>query len=124
MVCGWELEEFAARFALDDAVYVCVAFVVPDTLGGEIHGEGVGGFFPVVEGVGAVVSAAADAAADQTCPKVKVGLADAAFGGVFVFAGELAGFAEFVLRVAADGAAAAFPLLKTCAVENVLADNC
>lgn len=103
---------------------VCVAVVVPDSLGGKVHGEGVRGLFPVVEGVGTVVSAAADAAADQTCPEVKLRLADAAFGGVFVFAGHLASFAEFVLGVAADGAAAAFPLLETRAVEYVLTDDC
>ncbi len=80
--------------------------------------------FPVVKGVGAVISAAADATADKTCPEVKLGLTDAAFGGVLLFAGELARFAEFVLSVAADGAAAAFPLLQTRAVKYVLTDDC
>ena len=37
-----QLDEFAIIFGLHDAVDVAVGGVIPDTLGGEVHGEAVG----------------------------------------------------------------------------------
>lgn len=82
------------------------------------------GLFPVFECVGAIVATATDAAADKACPKVQLRLTGATFSRFFIFTGELTAFAKFVLCVSADGAAAAFPLLETRAMEHMLTYDC
>lgn len=74
--------------------------------------------------MGAVVSAAADATADETGPEVCIRVTDTAFSGFFVVAGELIAFAEVVLCVSTHGTAAAFPFLEACTMEDMLADDC
>lgn len=65
---GGELDELAIGFGLDQAVDVAVASVVPDVLRGDVHGEGMGGLFVVVEGVGTFVAAAAVVATYEAGP--------------------------------------------------------
>ncbi len=77
---GGQLDEFAVRFGLDDAVDVDVGAVVPYSLGGHVHGEGVLGLRVVGEGVGGVVAATAYVSTDETDPEVGVCVADAALG--------------------------------------------
>lgn len=50
-------------------------------------------------------------------------MADAAFGGRVIGVAVWGCAAEVILCVSADRAAAAFPFLKACAVEDVLADD-
>ena len=75
---GAQIDELAVVRVLHEAVHVGVAGVVPYPLRAEIHGEGVGGVRIVREGVGGVVAAAADVAADEADPEVLVGVAGAA----------------------------------------------
>ena len=76
------------------------------------------------EGVSGVVPAAADVAADEADPEVLVRAAD----GAFVQArsleeGTVCPFAQVVLSVATDGAAAATPFFEAGAVEHMLAED-
>ena len=77
--CGRQLDEFSVGFVLHEAVDVAVCAVVPDSLGGHVHGEAVLGLGVVGEGVGGVVAAAADVAADEADPEIGFRVADCAF---------------------------------------------
>lgn len=74
--------------------------------------------------VSGIVPTASDIATYETDPQVGVGAADAAFIQPHLFAAHSVPLAKSVLRVTTDWAAAASPLLQTCAMKNVLAEDC
>ena len=110
---------------------VAIGAIIPDALCAHIHRVAVRGLLVVGVGVGVVIAAAADIAANEAHPEVGFGAADAAFverglnfGGAAAAAGPGAlAKAGFVLGVAADGAAGATPFLEAVAVEDVLAED-
>jgi hypothetical protein len=83
-----------------------------------------GGLFPMIKGVSAVVAATANRAADQTGPEIPIGVADTALGRFLITICRGIPLAKVVLRVPTDRTPAAFPFLETSAVEDVLTDDC
>lgn len=79
--------------------------------------------------MGGVVSAASDITTDEADPEIGVGVTDGTFVETYVVCLTCAvvcslAQANIILRVSAYGTARPSPLLKTRAVEDVLAKNC
>lgn len=73
------LEEFPVGFVLDDTMYVYIRGVIPDTLGIEFHCKSMPAAFVVGECVSGIVATATHGSADETDPKVGVGVTHGTF---------------------------------------------
>ena len=69
---GCEFDKFAVGFVLDDAVDVAVSFIVPDSLGGHVHCEGVAALGEMAVRVGFVVTTTADVSAYKADPEIGI----------------------------------------------------
>lgn len=67
----------------------------------------------VKKGVGGIVTATANIAADQTDPEIDIGAADGAFVETGFLVKAMKTFTKVILGVPADGAPTASPLLET-----------
>lgn len=130
---GWvgrQVNRVAIGLVLNEAVHVAISGVVPDMLGGDVHGVAMRSVFVVGISVGVVVASTGGVAADEADPEVGGGAADGARGFnsssvmmmVVVRAREGEG-ERGRLRVSAYRTARTSPFLKTGAVEDVLAED-
>ena len=83
----------------------------------------------MAKGVSGIISSTAYITADEADPQISIRAADATFVEASVFPQACAVLCPFsktevILGVAADGTARSTPLLKTGAVEDMLAEDC
>jgi len=76
----------------------------------------------VKKGVGGIVTAAANIAADETDPEINIGATDGAFVQTGFLVGAMETSAKVILGVPADRAPTASPFLETGTVEDVLTE--